>query len=662
MLICRYFRGGGIFTGDFSWECYNSHHMRAVLFILLAMTSVSAESVKSITGNILLDINSDETSELHLNSTGLAIGQGLAPSANLHLQGNGIVTGEMVIGNTAGNSTLELSGSLGYQIQSVSDNITLSGNSIAIADTSTGNVTVTLPYAGNVMGRKYTIKKSSESNILWVAGGGNAIDDLGSVEMTSSGNGYPYLSVVSDGSQWRILNQSSGIGALGSDNLVGWWKFDEASGTTASDSSGQGNNGTLYGMAGTEWVSGKFGNAIELDGVDDYIRVPDSSDYESNHLTYSAWVYSDIVGTNIDGQTFINKGDNPWSVILTVGGQKPNFHHHGPNVWLSGTSINLNEWVHVVASYDGSNSKIYVNGVLNASASDTTDTSYDSVDLYIGTRAGGNTNIFNGKIDDVRIYNKALSASEVAALYGDEIPWTPAQLNTTLWIDASDTSTLTTTGSDVDIIADKSANGYDIYDKNGSKPDTGANTINGLNVLTFNSNGMHRQGVNDEPAITIDTNFFLVIQEDGSNTQGQLFLSQPSENNLTGANGGTVQFKTKDSGGTVHTASSGFSIDQDATTMIDLSRVLADNKVYFNKNGGTTSSNDTLGATNLHAVTAEAQLFNYYGSNYWTGLLCEFIIVNGTMTTADKEKVQGYLAHKWGITLPSGHTYENSPP
>lgn len=98
------------------------------------------------------------------------IGQGLSPSANLHLQGNGILTGDLVVGSTAGNSTIEISGTIGHGIQTVSSNTTLSGNSVIMVNSSSDNVTVTLPYAGNVIGRHYTIKKISTSNTVTVSG------------------------------------------------------------------------------------------------------------------------------------------------------------------------------------------------------------------------------------------------------------------------------------------------------------------------------------------------------------------------------------------------------------------------------------------------------------------------------------------------------------
>lgn len=178
--------------------------MRFIILFLLLMNSLWAESVKSLTGNIVLDINNDGTSEVHLNSLGLAIGTGLSPSANLHLQGNGIITNDLVVGATAGNSTLEVAGSIGFGVQTVSTNVTLAGNSMVMVDTSSGNITVTLPSASSCAGRSYIIKKTATAYTLRLSASSN-IDSGGPFDY--SGN-LVYLKVVSNGTQWYFLTES----------------------------------------------------------------------------------------------------------------------------------------------------------------------------------------------------------------------------------------------------------------------------------------------------------------------------------------------------------------------------------------------------------------------------------------------------------------------
>ena len=237
--------------------------------------------------------------------------------------------------------------------------------------------------------------------------------------------------------------------------------------------------------------------------------------------------------------------------------------------------------------------------------------------------------------------------------------WTPAEVSPTLWLDASDTSTIIGSPS-VDTIQDKSGNGYHFNDRGGQKPETGVDVINGNNVLTFTSDGLYREDAVNEPPITIDTNFFMVLSEDAANTQYRLYSSATSRYMLEGADSTNISLKTYNSGGTLYTASTSLRLDTDTPTLLDITRSTADNKVYFNKNGGDETAEATLGATDLETVTTNAHLLNHNNGSRWTGKFCEFIIVNGTMTTEEKQKMQGYLAHKWGLqnSLPLDHPYK----
>ena len=180
-----------------------------VLVFLLALIFLAlpaAGDVKSTTGNIFMDANNNGISEAVFSTTGLGIGT-LTPSTNLHVAGNAYVSGNWGVGVASPLSTLEISGTLGMNVQSVSSNTTLSGNSVVLA-TLSANTTLTLPAASSVTGREYTIKKTSNSHTLTVASGGGNIDGGLSISLTSSGNGYPFAKLISDGSNWFILNRS----------------------------------------------------------------------------------------------------------------------------------------------------------------------------------------------------------------------------------------------------------------------------------------------------------------------------------------------------------------------------------------------------------------------------------------------------------------------
>lgn len=244
--------------------------------------------------------------------------------------------------------------------------------------------------------------------------------------------------------------------------------------------------------------------------------------------------------------------------------------------------------------------------------------------------------------------------------------WTPAQLSTVLWLDAADESTLTTTDGLVDTIADKSGNGYDFNDKDRRKPETGVDSINGLNVLTFSKDGMHREDGINEPVITLDANFFFVLSSTDQSDKKPLFLSQPNpmRNMIRAArHSGALSLFSTDSLLNTEEAVSPI-VASDTVSILEVERSFAEGKVYFRKNGGAESSEAPMELTDLMQVTGKAQLLNYFGSQLFSGLFAELVIVNGPMSADEKAEMQGYLAHKWGLTdqLPADHPYKTGAP
>ena len=211
-------------------------------------------------------------------------------------------------------------------------------------------------------------------------------------------------------------------------DLVGWWKFDEGSGNTASDASGNGNNGTLQG--GPTWVVGRIGGALRLDGTDDYVQVPHADILTvDDEVTVMAWIYAEryIGPTGDDWQGILSKGSSPsrsynfytevsGALHFSVGG-------YGP---LSTTQVPLNEWVHVCAMVVDGQIGFYINGEpAGLSGSGVTPPgAADTANVVIGRTDEGTSRSFLGMIDDVRIYNEALSQEEVQrAMLGEGQPY-----------------------------------------------------------------------------------------------------------------------------------------------------------------------------------------------------------------------------------------------
>jgi hypothetical protein len=192
--------------------------------------------------------------------------------------------------------------------------------------------------------------------------------------------------------------------------LVGYWTFDEGSGSTAYDHSGNGNNGTL--VNSPTWVAGKVGGALSFNGTNQYVQGNDTTlPQGASPRTMSAWIKTTTSGTS----WFLSYGTDSTgnaSGMFVSGG---NLY---ATTWLndlnSGITVNNNSWHFVVATYDGTTWRTYVDSVAGATNSPSTNTTGGN--LKIGTRQDL-TQYFSGTIDDVRIYNRALSANDVANLY-----------------------------------------------------------------------------------------------------------------------------------------------------------------------------------------------------------------------------------------------------
>ncbi|MDP2934037.1 MAG: LamG domain-containing protein [bacterium] len=202
--------------------------------------------------------------------------------------------------------------------------------------------------------------------------------------------------------------------------LVGYWSFNEGNGTIAGDSSGNGNNGTLSGTTIPTWVDGKRGKALNFSG-DDYVESINNLGISGGSpWTIEAWVK--YTSANADHNN-----------IVSIGKQGINLHIFGINTDADNTQIRTNVWgdnvanietgfdltagfVQIVSAYDGTNVKIYANGNLILTKAYAFVLDDDKV--WIGGKTGGYAGQYSKTvIDDVRIYNRALSATEIQALY-----------------------------------------------------------------------------------------------------------------------------------------------------------------------------------------------------------------------------------------------------
>ncbi|MBI4159564.1 LamG domain-containing protein [Candidatus Wolfebacteria bacterium] len=225
-------------------------------------------------------------------------------------------------------------------------------------------------------------------------------------------------------SVWGILGLSVVDAAIISKpatnlGLVGYWSMNEGTGSFAGDSSGNKNTGVL--TNGPTWVDGKRGKALSFDGVDDWVMIP-GTNLMPSYITLSAWVK--VVSTTAASEN--------WVMAMAYSGSP--YESYGFRWILSGSQYTLRfdtsitdtaqtaplsfgTMYHFVGTYDGSVARLYVNGVLAATGNGTGVLTYSgNYPFYIGTR-NSTSYVTNIIADDVRIYNRALSADEVKALY-----------------------------------------------------------------------------------------------------------------------------------------------------------------------------------------------------------------------------------------------------
>ena len=192
-------------------------------------------------------------------------------------------------------------------------------------------------------------------------------------------------------------------------SIIGVWLFDEGGGDTTRDSSGKGNDGKL--VNNPKWVAGKFGKALEFDGKDDYVEVPDNDTLDVTAITLVAWVKSEAKQL-VDGNVIVYKKSSYihqyWATTINpgvfVGGQWCG------SGWLPQAIIWDNDWHHVALTYDGSIQKFYVDGVFkgdNAACKGKIDITDSS--LTIGT---GNVGFYTGSIDEVAVFDVALDEDD----------------------------------------------------------------------------------------------------------------------------------------------------------------------------------------------------------------------------------------------------------
>lgn len=216
------------------------------------------------------------------------------------------------------------------------------------------------------------------------------------------------------------------VNHIAGDMLVSQWDFNECSGTTADDSSGFGNTGTL--VNALDWSNDTpsgTGCSLSFNGTNSYVGAGTSTLSVVDQITISIWVKTAAVLNPYTGIISKDDGTNrSWKLGLSSDGANLRFDIFNPStngslITVYGVSITDNKWHNIVGVYDGSNIKLYLDGILKGSAAFANGIRSSTAAIQIGNDGCCGSRIFSGLIDSPYIFSKSLVATEVQNLYSE---------------------------------------------------------------------------------------------------------------------------------------------------------------------------------------------------------------------------------------------------
>ena len=315
--------------------------------------------------------------------------------------------------------------------EDVAGNVGPAGNeasAAAAADTTPPTVSITAPGAGATVSGTTTVTANAADNGS-VAGVQFRVDgaNVGAEDTTApysiswdtfaSGNGPHTLSAVArDGAGNTTTSANVGVTVqnIAAAGLNGAWAFDESSGTTTADQSGKGNTGTVSGA--TFVTGGKFNNALSFNGTSNTVTVADSATLDlTTGMTVEGWVRPSTTG----GWRTAFVKEQPGNLVYGVYSNNGS-NHPSAEVYVNGATRTVEAssalptltWSHLATTYDGATLRLYVNGTQAAQLA----IAGSILTSNSPVRIGGNGvwgEYFSGQIDEVRVYNRALTASEI---------------------------------------------------------------------------------------------------------------------------------------------------------------------------------------------------------------------------------------------------------
>ncbi|MCL4176268.1 MAG: hypothetical protein KJ072_00765 [Verrucomicrobia bacterium] len=206
---------------------------------------------------------------------------------------------------------------------------------------------------------------------------------------------------------------------------VAWWKFDEQGGTNAANAAGTGLVGRIHGEASWAPAEGRHQGALELDGRHNWIECAESTDLDfRDGLSISVWIKPRELPNG--GDTLVAKGE-AWGLQRLKGTGELEFTLSGPQAANPARGNELRvvskrpltdlQWHHVAAVYDGKRIALYVDGVEEDSVKASGPIALNNLPLTLGGNAANRASRWHGSLDEVRLFDRGLSAGEIKTLH-----------------------------------------------------------------------------------------------------------------------------------------------------------------------------------------------------------------------------------------------------
>ena len=331
-------------------------------------------------------------------------------------------------GNTASGTTQ----STDNQPPTAPGTLTATAASSAEIDLSWGPATDDVAIGGYRIDRCAGVGCTDFSHLVQLNGTGTTYQDTAVSPSTSYS--YQVRAVDEVGNLGPYSNVATANTPAAPSGLVAAYGFEEGSGTTVTDASGSGNTGTI---AGTTWTTaGKYGNALSFNGTSSRVTIPNSSSLQlSSGMTLEAWV--DPATVSSAWRDVIEKGSDEYFLMGTTDHSSA----AGGGGIIGGTyaqvftssGLPTSTWSHLAVTYDGSIERLYLNGAMVDSVAHTGTFTSSANALTLGSDPFYGQ-YFNGLIDEIRIYNKALTAAQIQSDMNTAIgvvPSTPTNFTAT---------------------------------------------------------------------------------------------------------------------------------------------------------------------------------------------------------------------------------------